>query len=545
MSEYYKTHHYKKKTRWEKVKYHFGKVDADEKAFLDVKRASREEYHQSKKQFKTSWGIGPDNGMQLRLRGQRKKDHMGPKRYTDIKIAGATTRLQAKLRLVAHWLMGDTDHNKQDAIQGLPRDYTGYKLKRELEKFKVKFAGDLNNNENRELDASIKCLETHCDLLDRISFSQTLSNTFRNPLAQQRLNDINYRACKAIHELQPGERFLLPHGFRVDGGAGHATLVEYIKNADHTVDVRFINTGSGNSSHLAAKTPDVFALISDIASFINALQGKTSVYTSKGYDLNQLFIDDLIKQLLDPIVLPSDNSDDGEKRMVAPLFQLQQDGKLVADKNIKLQTNGTCSHSCIMAWLQVTLPEDIYQGFELFGIKRADARLDKLVGSEDVYTVVPNIAEIQTSLKASSTASQATITDWMKAREKKAQAHVDSTYTKILKASKNQRPVIDDKYIAKRRQKLIDVQVEQATLGVPSDRTQVDRVKDKAKSILSGVAKLFKPKKVATKADERIKSDEALDETTAKRKKLQKKIDLAQQHIDARHTVALMKRFTA
>ena len=277
---------------------------------------------------------------------------------------------------------------KSRQLEGLDRSIGLKTVKRDLEIFIGLFRQQFKPGEIEELHKIIKQLDYAIAINERIMLAQAIYRNQNpnlsylpddNPIRKEFLSmlaDIAYDISNDIAGLAEGDSMILPGGYtNLEGG--HTVLNKITKEnqTQHTFTV--VNTGAG-----VAEFESAFSLLKSVLQ--GAFQGELKFPDYQVNDLkleeicNTEFHLDILRVAIDPI--PGSNT----KTMFEPIIKHLAKGdikKLTKGQEHGIQTNGTCSRSCVETWLEGSLNNTLFKTFELFSM---------LIGLRDLKEVQKN-----------------------------------------------------------------------------------------------------------------------------------------------------------
>ena len=182
------------------------------------------------------------------------------------------------------------------------------------------------------------------------------------------LGALSDKITHPIQSLKQGETLLMPWGWRVKNGHGHAMLAEF-KREGQDVLIRIYNTGAGLEDHDPGDK-----------------NGKSYANTIKNFriPLAELKKDCIISRMLEPSTVAgrTDVMKEGETYKARELYYILEPYALPSQGNegnwMKAQLSGTCTLRCVMAFLNYRVGGDHYKVFKnLLELKTMQTVLDK------------------------------------------------------------------------------------------------------------------------------------------------------------------------
>jgi hypothetical protein len=436
-----------------KIRAFFGLAPIEEKQFSLLRKeikAKIEEFQKLKKQI---WQPSPEDSLKLaRAAGQDSLDviaaYMRPKTNSHSSNLKNITRFKSsmfgsqekainKMRLLAHRLMGKKRF-KDNSLNGLPRNIAVYKIIRDLVKFQTAYKKQLSPRLNQQLENVILYLGTTLDLLDQKEFA-LLFNRTRWGFIEERKADITYGIKKTLLLLKPNEKFLLPTGYTVaNNGGGHAIAIEFCRQENNQFKMSLYNTGDG-----AEKLLDSWKIIKLIFDWF------AHVHAVHDVSIDEITKSTLIDDLFRPSFEPQASAEVGKNAMMAPFKELQQQQRLVQEEETYLlQTNGTCAHDSIMAWLSLQLDGHLFRCFKHFVINRSIEKLDSF--QQQAVNLVGVDVNTIAQLRISGVEQRDKLHDLLKDELKEVIALRQTMNQKYRKPEhRDEEKIIDDDYLKK------------------------------------------------------------------------------------------------
>lgn len=247
----------------------------------------------------------------------------------------------------------------------------------DLEDFMEKFPGSI---QDAEITRQLKnCEEYEKNLILRriqlANIEKLTKNSTVNSFKDEFLGNQTFTVLESIAQMPIGEQKLFPHGY-ISKTGGHATVFYVEKIDSEHVVFRFINTGSG-----ASKAESWFTLMKK--AFVNLSDSPIKI--TSPISINELATSNLIPQLLAPQLFPSSDNATAVNAMMEPLINLYQENRLHDDKRaIREQVMGSCSQSCIDAWLSTQLNECNMAQFQAFRLNKCIKKIDALLASSSL-----------------------------------------------------------------------------------------------------------------------------------------------------------------
>lgn len=277
-----------------------------------------------------------------------------------------------QIKHVSHHLMGKTILNHYADLQGKPYSMAYQHFADDLNDFLSKANLDFATKEQfNQLLAKIEKGFPFSRELDYITALVAYDSECKTVQREQFVLDYAFSLRKAIMELEISESILLPHGFRGDQSqtGGHATVIECTKVNDDGFVLRIFNTGSGEHQIASYKG----LLISELTQ-----NKKRPIKITSPLTTDDLINSDFIVNLVTPLIVPNSTASNMNK-MNELFLQLYQNKKLHDDTNyLDLQTNGTCSHSSLLAWFKTQVSPHAYALFNDFVMSKAMFHLNIL-----------------------------------------------------------------------------------------------------------------------------------------------------------------------
>ncbi len=273
-----------------------------------------------------------------------------------------------KLSYLSHHLMGTTDLNHHKVLQGKSSSQAYHDFSKDIDEF-IEQQESAFDKHNKTLLMSIKSKLNQCsDLaneMDKVRMINLLDQA--TPEVENHLvSDLTYQVQQSMMNLQLGSSLIIPGGF-ISPRGGHATVVECIRGSTGFV-FKVINTGGGTGALESWKTIGFNFLFND--------DRKRPIKVTSELSFDEVVERKFIEKILKPTIIKAEES---EKAMNAEFLQLYHDGKLHDDsKYLALQTNGTCSHSSLLEWFKMQVPEAVFALFQYTTIEKAHHRLREL-----------------------------------------------------------------------------------------------------------------------------------------------------------------------
>lgn len=355
LNETYNQHVYRHKSFWAKVLYFFGWHPANEKNYFQVLKKVKSLISSVDSTTLDKWLI---------------------KRVKSI-IRDDPNNIDAQIKYLSHRTLTN--------IHLTPEKLQGNIFRRAFADYCDDILSFLKNE--TDIDESTKkifedifaklhsCLESEDDnLLYNFLMELKKNDQHKESIAafqHSRIADISFDIINKIAELPVNKSVVFAHGY-----IGHATLFEVCKIDENHVVFRFINTGNGVNEVESWRT-----------TFINFISNhnRTPIKITSPISLNSLFNADnqgLIAQLVSPKVIDSENP---SYQMLKPLISLYNNNQLHDDKKkIKYQVTGTCSQSCIDAWMENKLSEANWLSFKLHRQALTLAKIEKLLQQDSL-----------------------------------------------------------------------------------------------------------------------------------------------------------------
>ena len=293
-----------------------------------------------------------------------------------------------KLTYLSHHLMGNTDLNHHNILQG--------KVESSAYQHFLNDLSDFIDTQVIELDDPTKELINglHQQIEDCSKFAQELDSIHvikhlnEDKDAQHELvYDLSYQVQKSLFELPPGHSLIIPHGYSTPNG-GHATVIECQKINNQEVIFKIINTGSGETETESYRTL-FLSLISETLT--------RPVKVTSNMLIEEIYSTNFIEELLTPLIIEDKKS---KEKMTALFLRLYNEGKLHDDKHLlTLQVNGVCAHSSLLAWFKTKVPEPTFFLFQFITAQKALQRLDQFIANYNASEFSEDISQVLLALR--------------------------------------------------------------------------------------------------------------------------------------------------
>lgn len=293
-----------------------------------------------------------------------------------------------KLTYLSHHLMGNTDLNHHEILQGKVRSSAYQHFLNDL--------SDFVHIQTLELDKHTKRLfnDLHNQIEECSKFSyeldtiQVIKQLNENKDTQQKLvDDLSYQVQKSLFELPPGGSLIIPHGY-VTANGGHATVIECQKINTQEVIFKIINTGAGETQTESYRT----LFLSLISTTLTR-----PVKVTSNMSIEEIFNTNFIEELLTPLIVEDEQS---MEKMTALFLRLYHEGRLHDDKHLlTLQVNGVCAHSSLLAWFKTKVPGPTFLLFQFITAQKALQRLDQFIAHYNKSEFIEDISQALLELR--------------------------------------------------------------------------------------------------------------------------------------------------
>lgn len=370
-SKFYDEQIYQHKPWWKKIFYFFGWLPKEESRVVslieDIKNRIRsiQKAEDSFDNFIVKFGIS--------MIAETAKAAV-LKHYDEL-----STDLKQRLRYLSHRTLTDVLMVPK-ALEG-NIVYIAYKeYKQDFDEFIKSLPKDIK--ESKRLTGFIKQL-AHCeDHEQSMTLEKTRLQTIKNVLKEslderpmqlfedELVQNQTFKVLDAIATMKVNEQMLFPHGYTYKTG-GHATVFYVEKINDDQVVFYFVNTGIGSQEIESWKT-----------SFKNFISHSNTspIKVTSPMNFKELAESNLIQKLIAPNIVDSTDQQSAVHAMIEPLVNLYQQNMLHDDKRtMRHQTMGSCSQSCIDAWLETQLNETELVQFQIFRLNKSIKEIDNLL----------------------------------------------------------------------------------------------------------------------------------------------------------------------
>ncbi|WED42219.1 hypothetical protein [Legionella cardiaca] len=340
----------------------------------------------------------------LRFFGFNLKEILHRKHYDEY-------RPHEKLTYLSHHLMGKTDLNHHEILQGKAKSSAYQHFANDINDF-IKQEGARLDGETKELFKKLLTQIGDCSkLANELDSIFILNQVSQQNTQQEFISDLTYRILKALIEMSIGDSLIIPHGFHSTNG-GHATVIECMRVDENNVVLKIINTGAGEE-----KTESYRVLFKSLFTASNTRPIKVTSPLS----IHEIINNNYIEELLTPLIIETDQLE-AQSKMTSLFLRLYQEGKLHDDTHhLTLQTNGTCGHSSLLEWFKTRIPESAFLLFNLFVTQKSFQRLEEF---RQNYNPADFAEDINVALTDLSLAGKNTVNEAQKqlldAREKMA-----------------------------------------------------------------------------------------------------------------------------
>jgi hypothetical protein len=426
-------------------------------------------------------------------------------RLTEIKTQkpyeGYSTKEQ--LTYLSHHLMGTSDLTEHTILHGKIRSHACRD-----------FINDLNDfigNPTIQLDDQTRklLLDVREQILAFSKLAQKIDSLYlrrklhKDPTYDELyVKDLAYEIQKSLCALSPGQSMIFPHGF-TSSTAGHGTVIECQKADDEHIIFRIINTGFGEDQIESYKTM-VFSLLSS----------KRPIKVTSALSIEELTQGEYIEKILTSLM-----SEQGAEQMNSLFSTLYHANKLHDDEyELTLQTNGTCAHSSLLAWIQMKIPKPIYALFQLVTLQGANKRLQQFEPTWEIQDTTGAIPALRQAGERTVRQVKADLTQ-IQAQLIQEREQLKSQLSNLLQKKKKSIEDIPDfeAYSKKKtRNKAKLTLEEQALIAAESPVTSWPKTNAKSQGVISGLFALFGAPKVGSSGQDSI-SDRAQKAIIAKK----------------------------
>ncbi|KTD53589.1 hypothetical protein Lsan_3999 [Legionella santicrucis] len=293
-----------------------------------------------------------------------------------------------KLTYLSHHLMGNTDLNHHEILQGKVRSSAYQHFLNDLSDFVNIQTLKLDNQTKKLFNDLQKQIEECSKFSYELDTIHVIKQLNEDKEAQQELvYDLSYQVQKSLFELPPGDSLIIPHGY-VTANGGHATVIECQKINNQEVIFKIINTGAGETQTESYRTL--------FLSLISATLTRPVKVTSN-MSIEEIFGTNFIEELLTPLII-----EDGQsmEKMTALFLRLYHEGRLHDDKHLlTLQVNGVCAHSSLLAWFKTKVPEPTFLLFQFITAQKALQRLDQFIANYNESEFTEDISQVLLELR--------------------------------------------------------------------------------------------------------------------------------------------------
>jgi hypothetical protein len=380
LNQFYNQQIYQKKSWWKKVLYFFGWVPKEEKEAFSLM-----------KNIKKTMGLVNESTDKSRLRTRLSFLYHQLKKEVVKQLNSSRIEIKARLRYLSHRILTDVCDVPNElegdaffnAFQSSIDDLNA--LKNEMPDLFPEAKVEVFIEQLQRCAQYQKMLVLHQTMLGSNYYDFSIERSAslisdQDSFTQELLLNQTFKVMDAIQQMDVNSQLLLSHGYRFNKGSecgGHAALFCVEKISNNSVVFRFINTGVGYIQMASQDT---------ISNIVFNRSKKWPMKMTKPLDIHELGTSDLLKDLLAPQIIKFDDSKTALQAMLKPIKNLQRDGKLDDDPKHSMtpQVMGSCSQSCIDAWLGMQFNADEMCQFRIFRLKKCLLELNQLLASSSL-----------------------------------------------------------------------------------------------------------------------------------------------------------------
>lgn len=369
--------------------------------------------------------------------------------------------VNTQMKLAAFSLAGSNELRGK-SVEGINPYIAICAIRSKLEAFYEKLKS-IPSDENiqmeiRKVEEIIRKISYAAKISEKMEFVQRLGRK------ECHFSDLAFEISEDVRKLSVGDSLLLPGAYLNIEGGGHAVLFEIKHDVPGKYSFRVVNTGDG-----ILELDQVFGILKA------AITDEVQDYITSGHDLNKIANRNFLTKILKNTCIPQ--ADASAKKMLQPIIDHLLNGEIKKMEKSEphfIQTNGSCSYDCLVAWIEGQLGKMMADFFELFILKTDLETVNKLP-SQKIATITAAIPGFFSADLLKGEALVKKMSEWGAETLKK----ISNKLNKFLQDNQSRL----DRDINELSQKILKQEAERQKLGVKEDlertlQTQVSALEE-------------------------------------------------------------------